>query len=134
MAASSKQLLYLLARDLQFKRMQKHLASRMGRRNCLNHSTNHTKGTMIPFPPNLNFKIEKQITDKNGRYIILDWMFADARLVLVNIYAPNGVHQQVLFFKELQNQLKDYAEETIIIGGDFKVAQNSFQYFPRLRF
>ena len=46
-------------------------------------------------------------------------MCADSRLVLVNIYAPNDVHQQVLFFKELQHQLKDYAEETIIIGGDF---------------
>ena len=84
-----------------------------------NHGTNHSRGTMILFHPNLNFKIEKQITDKNGRYIILDGMFADARLVLVNIYAPNDVHQQVLFFKELQHQLKDYAEETIIIGGDF---------------
>ena len=29
---------------------------------------------MILFHPNLNFKIEKQITDKNGRYIILDGM------------------------------------------------------------
>jgi len=60
-------------------------------------STNHCKGTIILFHPKLNFKIEKQITDKNGRYIILDGMFADTRLVLVNIYAPNDVHQQVFF-------------------------------------
>ena len=46
-------------------------------------------------------------------------MFSDTRLVLVNIYAPNDVCQQVCFFKELQQQLRDYAEETIIIGGDF---------------
>ena len=74
---------------------------------------------LILFHPNLNFKIQKQITDKNGRYIIIDEMCADSRLALVNIYAPNDVYQQVLFFKELQHQLKDYAEETIIIGGDF---------------
>ena len=42
--------------------------------------------------------------------------------MLVNIYAPNDVHQQVLFFKELQHELKDYAEETIIIAGDFNCA------------
>ena len=30
-----------------------------------NHGTNHSKGTMILFHPKLNFKIEKQITDKN---------------------------------------------------------------------
>ena len=76
---------------------------------------------MILFHPKSNFKIEKQITDKNGRYIILDGMpmFSVTRLVLVNIHAPNDVHQQVCFFKELQLQLKDYAERTIIIGGDF---------------
>ena len=85
----------------------------------LNHGTNHSKGTMILFHPNLNFKIEKQTTDKNGRYIIIDGKCGDTRFVLVNIYAPNDVHQQVLFFKELQYQLNDYAEETIIIGGDF---------------
>ena len=84
-----------------------------------NHSTNRSKRTIILFHPKLNFKIEKQITDQNGRYIILDGMFADTRLVFVNIYAPNDVHQQVFFFKELQHQFKDYAEETIIIGGDF---------------
>ena len=66
-----------------------------------NRGTNHRKGTMILFHPNLYFKIEKQITDKNVRYIILDGMCADTRLVLVNLYAPNDVHQQVLFFKDL---------------------------------
>ena len=84
-----------------------------------NHGTKHSKGTMILFHPKLNFKIEKQISDKNGRFIILDGSFADTRTVLVNIYAPNDVHQQVSFFKELQNRLQDYAEESIIIGGDF---------------
>ena len=38
----------------------------------------------------------------------------------LSIYAPNDVNQQVSFFKDLQNQLQEYSEETIIIGGDFK--------------
>jgi len=42
-----------------------------------NHGKNHSKGTMILFHPKLNFKIEKQITNKNSRYIILDWIFSD---------------------------------------------------------
>jgi len=77
-----------------------------------NHGTNHSKGSIILFHPELNFKIEKQITDKNGRYVILDGMFSDSRLVLVNIYAPNDVHQQVCFFKELQVQLKRLCERS----------------------
>ena len=44
---------------------------------------------------------------------------SSARIVLVNIYAPNDVNQQVSFFKELQEQLQEFSEETIIIGGDF---------------
>ena len=74
---------------------------------------------MILFHPKLNFKNEKQTVDKNGRYIILDRMFADNRTLLVNIYAPNDAHQQVFFFKDLQNRLQEYSEETIIAGGDF---------------
>ena len=41
------------------------------------------------------------------------------RIVLVNIYAPNDANQQVSFFKELQEHLREFSEETIIIGGDF---------------
>lgn len=54
---------------------------------------------MIPFHPKLNFKNEKQIVDKNGRYIILDGMFADNRTGLVNIYAPNDAINKSPFSK-----------------------------------
>ena len=74
---------------------------------------------MVLFHPKLDFQIEKQIVGKNGRYIILDGTFADNHIVLVNIYAPNDVNQQVSFFKELENRLQEYSGETIIIGGDF---------------
>ena len=63
----------------------------------------------------LNFKIEKQITNKNGKHIILGGMFADTRLVLVNIYAPNDANQQVFsFFKNCNINLREYAEETSV--------------------
>ena len=42
--------------------------------------------------------------------------------MLVNIYAPNDANQQVTFFKELENQLEDFAQENIIIAGDFNCA------------
>ena len=83
------------------------------------HSTNHSKGTMILINPKIKCKVEKKICDKNGKYIILDTALADTRIALVNIYAPNDVNQQVAFFKELQEQLQEFSEETIIIGGDF---------------
>ena len=74
---------------------------------------------MILIDPKIKCKVEKKICDKNGRYIVLDIALADTRVALVNIYAPNDVNQQVSFFKELQEQLQEFSEENIIIGGDF---------------
>jgi len=83
------------------------------------HGTNHSKSTLILLNSKITCKVETQICDKNGRYIILDLVLADLqRIVLVNIYAPNDVNQQVSFFKELQEQLQEFFEETIIIGGN----------------
>jgi len=83
------------------------------------HGTNQSKGIMILINPKIECKVEKKIFDKNGRYIILDIALVDTRVALVNIYAPNDVNQQVSFFKELQEQLQEFSEENIIIGGDF---------------
>ena len=82
------------------------------------HGTNHSKGTMILINPKIKCKVEN-ICDKNGRYIMFDIALTDTRVALVNIYAPNDVNQQVSFFKELQEQLQEFAEENIIIGADF---------------
>ena len=46
-------------------------------------------------------------------------LLADTRIILVNIYAPNDANQQISFFKEIQQQLQEFSEEIIIIGGDF---------------
>jgi len=43
----------------------------------------------------------------------------DTRIVPANIYAPNDAIQQISFFKEIQQQLQEFPEEIIIIGGDF---------------
>ena len=63
------------------------------------HGTSHSKGVMILVNPKVDFKIEKVISDNNGRYIILDAMVDDSLAVLVNIYAPNDLNQQLAFFK-----------------------------------
>ena len=49
----------------------------------------------------------------------MDTLLADTRIILVNIYAPNDPSQQSSFFKEIQQQLQEFSEEIIIIGGDF---------------
>ena len=70
----------------------------------------------------MNFKVEKFIPDKQGRFIILKLSLEEKAIVLVNIYAPNDVAQQVSFFKRLYQQLEEFAQDTIVIGGDFNCA------------
>ena len=43
-------------------------------------------------------------------------------LILVNVYTPNDLLQQVQFFENVTNKLSKYADERIIIGGDFNCA------------
>ena len=63
-----------------------------------NHGTTHSKGVMILLNPKLDCKIEKISQDKNGRLIIAKLITEDTHFILVNLYSPNDVSQQVLFF------------------------------------
>ena len=85
------------------------------------HGTSNSKGVMILINPNLDCKIEKCISDKSGRYIILDVSVDDTRLTLVNIYA-NDLNQQSKFFRSLHRHLQDFSQENVVIGGDFNCA------------
>ena len=83
------------------------------------HGTTNSKGVMILINPKLDCKVEKCILDNSGRFIILDVALEDTHIILVNIYAPNDLNQQVKFFKLVQHHLQDFSEEIVIIGGDF---------------
>ena len=63
------------------------------------HGTTNSKGVMILINPKLDCKVEKRILDNSGRFIILDVALEDTHIILVNIYAPNDLNQQVKFFK-----------------------------------
>ena len=55
-------------------------------------------------------------------FLILNLMIDESHLILVNIYAPNDANQHVSFFKDLENRLVEFAEENIIVAGDFNCA------------
>ena len=76
------------------------------------HGTNHSKGAISLINPSVNFTVEKVIPDKQGRLIILKLSLEEKAIVLVNIYAPNDVAQQ----------LKEFVQDTIVIGGDLNCA------------
>ena len=89
------------------------------------HGTSHSKGVMTLINPRLDFKVNASISDKNGGFLILDQVIDETHLILVNIYAPNDTSQQVAFFKELNHHLEEFAQENVVIAGDFNCALSS---------
>ena len=79
---------------------------------------------MILLNPKYDIEVEKLERDNHGRLIIPDTKMNDTNLVLINLYAPNDLSQQVQFFDRITDKLTNYADESIIIGGDFNCSLN----------
>ena len=62
----------------------------------------------------------------HGGLVILDTKINGSNLILVNVYAPNEIAQQVQFFEKINNKLSSYADENILIGGDFNCPLTAF--------
>ena len=71
------------------------------------HSTSQSCGALIAYFGNLNFSVNKQVGDKNGRILILDVNIDEIRYVLVNIYNANSEVEQVQVLSELSELMKN---------------------------
>ncbi|KAL9965225.1 hypothetical protein ACROYT_G028996 [Oculina patagonica] len=69
------------------------------------HGSSHSRGVMILFKPRLDVNIEKITEDKYGRYIVAEIVIDNTKVILVNVYAPNDPNQQVVFLRELSNNI-----------------------------
>ena len=86
---------------------------------------------MILLNPKYDIEVEKLERDNHGRLIILDTKMNDTNLVLINLYAPNDLSQQVQFFDRITDKLSNYADENIIIDGDFNCSLTHCRECPR---
>ena len=110
---------YMLQETYSDKKTIAMWESEWGGKIVCNHGTKHSKGVMILINPKYDAEIVSVEKDNNGRLIILDIKINDSNVILINIYAPNDSSQQVQFFHSIQQKLENYADENIIIGGDF---------------
>jgi len=84
------------------------------------HRLSHSGGVMTLFKPRLDVNIEKIASDVHGRYILAETVIDNAKVVLVNAYAPNDPNQQLVFLRGLSNNLlSKYGNENLVLGGDF---------------
>ena len=93
---------------------------------CASHGSTHSRGVMILFKPRLDVTIDNIIADKNGRYISTEAIFDKTKIILLNIYAPNDQTHQVHFLRDLSHTImSQYANEHLVLGGDFNCALNN---------
>uniref|UniRef100_A0AAR2LS66 exodeoxyribonuclease III n=1 Tax=Pygocentrus nattereri TaxID=42514 RepID=A0AAR2LS66_PYGNA len=75
------------------------------------------RGVAILLHRNIQFVESKAITDKNGRYLIIQEKLFNLPVILANIYAHNWDNAQ--FFKDVFSLLPQLDTHSLILGGDF---------------
>ena len=87
-----------------------------------NHGTSNSRGTLIAFSENFEYKLVDQYADNEGRLQICSIVHDNRKFLLVNLYNENIEHKQVALLKKLHDRLETYTdifEYEIIIGGDW---------------
>ena len=93
------------------------------------HGSNHSCGVMVLVRSDLDFNLISINSDDVGRSIVVEAEVQGSPFLFVNIYAPNKTQDQYCFFDKLNNNIEDW-----VANKELKVAQNSFQHIPKLRF
>ena len=88
------------------------------------HCTSQSYGVLVAYFGNLNFSVDKQVGDKNGRILILDVNIYEIRYVLVNIHNASTEVELVQVLSELSEFMKNInflEENCILLAGDLNV-------------
>ncbi len=87
------------------------------------HGVTNSRGVCILFRKNLlEAEIHSKITDKEGRYIILDITLGEKRYTLTDLYGPNKDDEN--FFLEVIENIESSSNDHRIAGGDFNCILN----------
>jgi exonuclease III len=84
--------------------------------------SSRSRGIVVVFKNSFEFKINSEILDTDGNFVILDITIQDYRLTLVAIYGPNEDNPD--FFQLLQSKICLYQNTSVIVVGDWNVVQN----------
>ena len=91
------------------------------------HGSSSARGVAILFPKGLDYSLNTSVIDLNGRFILLDIKTDDWELLLCNVYFPTKDKQteQLDFINYITNQLIEFSDKNIILGGDFNLCLDS---------
>ena len=89
------------------------------------NGTSGSRGVCVVFRYNLEYKLlSPEISDKEGRYIILHIEIQGMPYILINYYGSNGNTDQVKVLKQPAIHLRNISAEqniTCILGGDWNL-------------
>jgi exonuclease III len=90
------------------------------------HGTTASKGVAILFSENFEYKIEKEIIDLDGRFIIIDIQIDRKIYTIANLYAPTRMFRkdQIKVLNDFCSYLNTFKQENTIVGGDFNLYLN----------
>ena len=86
------------------------------------HGKSDARGVLVAFREAVDYKINSQHVDNNGRYIILILLTDGSPVILINYYAPNNEADQVKLLNDLTHvfdELEITANTRFLWGGDF---------------
>ena len=78
------------------------------------------RGVIILIANTVTFDFEKEIKDKEGRYVIVVGKLDNEPVTLVNVYAPPESDKD--FFRDLFNTVATVIKGVLIMGGDTNIA------------
>ena len=81
--------------------------------------SSRSKGVAILISKRVQFKCIKEISDEEGRLVIVLAEIQGQTIILANIYAPNI--DDPAFFLDLENRLQGVGDFPIILGGDYNI-------------
>ena len=87
-----------------------------GNKIWFSHGESNRKGVAILLDGNLDYKINEEIIDEGGRYIILDLDINSTRTIVTNSYAPNEDCNE--FFDGIISRIEKLGCDNVIWGGD----------------
>lgn len=80
------------------------------------------KGVMILINKNISITNKVEISDPEGRYIIINASIINTEMTIANIYGPNTDNDEI--FHKVFSIVSTFPQSKIIIGGDFNTVLN----------
>ena len=88
------------------------------------HGTSNSMGVLVGFRKGLDYSVNKEAKDNNGRILILDVEIQGKPYLIINLYADNDQAGQLVTLAKLESLLERIGikeERKIILGGNFNI-------------